>query len=102
MQPKRAECLVEHEREAAAHVTCSGMRRERVVAQIAALERAAHDLAQIEDSDERVVVPAKHEKADMREIQRVDPRRSSVARNERTVALGAQRRLHPPAMQIAA
>ena len=51
----------ERQRHSLRHVTAAGMRREREVAEIGALEGAAHDLGEIEHADQRVVLAAKHQ-----------------------------------------
>ena len=48
--------VIDHQREALGHEPLSLRRRERVVAEVTAAEGAVHDLADVDDADERAGV----------------------------------------------
>ena len=66
MQPQGAKTDPQHERESLAHVTLAGMFRESVIPEIGALKRAAGNLAEVEDTDRRIVFSSANEHADVR------------------------------------
>src|SRR2546422_2032547 len=55
MQLETPKCYVERDGEPVGHVAAAGERRERIVAEVGALERVADDLRKIVDADERAI-----------------------------------------------
>ena len=99
LQPRNA---TEHELQAFGHVAGARVRREGVIAEVGALEKAADDFADVEHADDRVVVTPAHEKTRVRRGQRIVPCEAAVTVHEREVARAGRRRLHPCSMQPAA
>src|SRR6476620_11644766 len=95
MQLHLAECELERKREAFRHVSVTGERRERVIADVRALENAADDLREIDDASKRLVVVAHDEEARMPRVGRC----RAVARDVCGERAGCRRRLHPARMQ---
>ena len=102
MQLQPPERDAQHELEAFRHVAFARVRREGVVAEVGALEEAADDFADVEHADDRVVLAAAHDEADVRGGGRVARGRGAVPVHERRVARGRRRRVHPRAVQPAA
>ena len=61
VKPELREHPREHELQPLAHVTMAGVRGHRAVAEECALERAADDLADVDEADDRAVVAAAYE-----------------------------------------
>ena len=89
---------VEQQHQRFGHVALAGVRSERVVAEVGALERPAHDLGEIEHADQRAVLDAGCKVAD------VLRRRNGLAeaREVRAERLGCIRRADPARVQAAA
>src|SRR5438477_6957638 len=66
MQAQHPERELERELEPLRHIAAAGEGRERVIADVPALEGAAHDFAQVEYADRRAAGDAADQKSDVR------------------------------------
>jgi hypothetical protein len=96
MQGERPERRVEREAERFLHQTLAGVGPEPVIAEIGALERAAHDLGEVEHAHRRVVVAAQGEEPDVRAREHIAAAEARAIGLER---VARQRRDHPARVQ---
>ena len=94
------EGVPQRELDALGHVALTGVRGEGEIPEVGAAERTADDVAEIEGADQRVVVVAKRQQADV--LQPLDGHGATAEPGDIGVeGLDGRRRLDPAAVQPA-